>query len=134
MITRILAMTLTVATAPALAQETPVTPTAPSGQDISLYDIAAQEGYEALIYHFRFLWPGIVDTDLEQAAPMIEADMAFFCNQVAIPRLAEAGAEAERVVISFSDREVEFGVATPEATQIFESYVIHDTTCEWEPF
>ncbi len=131
MIARVLGVSLALS-APLMAQDAVVTP--PSGQDITLYDIAAQEGYDALIYHFRFLWPAIVETDLEQAAPMIEADMTFFCTEVAIPRLAEVGAVAERVVISFSDREVEFGAATPEATQVFESYVIDDTTCIWEPF
>ncbi|HHL20815.1 MAG TPA: acetolactate synthase [Aliiroseovarius sp.] len=105
----------------------------PSGATPRLFDVVTAEGYEAPVWHFRFLWPGL-SRDLLAGEAMAD-DMEALCNAVAAPRIAAEGGTAERIVIAVSDREFAFGEAAPDAVQSFEAFVLTDAgTCEWEPF
>lgn len=107
----------------------------PSGQEVTYVDtIQNQPGTAGLTYRFRFIAPAIArDTgtiDIEVAAP----DMDHLCNAFALPRIPEGGPIPSQIIISLSDRPVEFGIPTPEATQFFEAYSIQDGLCIWEGF
>lgn len=118
---------------PAFGQElVPV----PSGQPVTLQDVVLNApGAAGLTARFRFVAPQIArfggTIDFETAA----ADMDHLCATYALPRIDTiTGPRPAEVVISLSDRPVEFGVITPEATQFFEAYSIQDGTCVWEAF
>lgn len=108
--------------------------TVPSGQPVTLHDVMIEATDQASSYRFRFLTPDIAGSDVLQDIDVLEGDMVHLCQILALPQIAEGGDIAGRVIISFADRPTEFGVATPEATQIFESYSIENDTCIWEAF
>lgn len=118
---------------PALAELTPVT--VPSGQPVSYVDMVwGQPGPTGLTARFRFVAP-----DIRREAPgmtfdQAEPDMLFLCESFALPRLAVTGPRPAQIVISLSDRLVEFGQPNPDATQFFEAYRPEGTTCIWEEF
>lgn len=128
----ILAALLLIA-APAFGQELVAVP---SGQPVTLQDVIWNEpGPAGLTARFRFVAPQIArpggTIDFDTAA----ADMDHLCATYALPRIETAtGPRPAQVVISLSDRPVDFGVITPDATQFFEAYSIVDGTCVWEAF
>ncbi len=129
---RVLAALLLIAP-PAFGQEAIEVP---SGQPVTLQDVILNEpGPAGLTARFRFVAPQIAriggTVDFDTAA----ADMDHLCATYALPRIETVtGPHPEQVVISLSDRPVEFGVIAPEATQFFEAYSIVDGSCRWEPF
>lgn len=107
----------------------------PSGQKVTYYDVIQnQPGNSGLTYRFRFLAPGISRAGLGMDIEETSTDMDFLCTNFALPRLPETGPTPSEIIISFSDRPVEFGTPSPEATQFFESYRIEDGICIWEGF
>ena len=58
--------------------------------------------------------------------------MEHLCNTYALPRVPNQGPRPSQIIISLSDRPVEFGTADPEATQFFEAYAVEDEACVWE--
>lgn len=107
----------------------------PSGQAITYIDtVHDASGPEGLTYRFRFLAPSIARDGGDISADAAEADMQALCDTFALPRLPATGPRPEEVVISLSDRLVEFGAPAPEATQYFEAYKPDDTACIWEAF
>ncbi|WP_298803754.1 DUF6497 family protein [uncultured Lentibacter sp.] len=88
----------------------------------------------ALTYaRFRFVVPEIGQAggaDYEGLAQ----DFSVLCAQYALPRLADQAQRIERIVISYSDRAVEFGQSDPEATQFFEVFSLKDGACIWEEY
>ena len=104
----------------------------PSGQPLTLYDVRL-EG-EGAIARFLFLAPQIGEGEDRFAYDEVLGDFTHICERIALPALAEQGWSPEQVVIAMADREVEFGVVTPEATQFFESFAIADGACEWMEF
>lgn len=111
-----------------------VTVDVPSGQAVTLSEVLLDENPGALWVRFRFIAPQIAaeggDIPYEIAGP----DMDHLCDTVAIPYLDQHGIDPARVVISLSDRAVEFGASEPGATQFFESYRVEDGACIWEEF
>lgn len=101
----------------------------PSGLAVHWQDTIQNERSAAgLAYRFRFVAPGLVDsTDATE-------DMEALCNSFALPRLPATGPMPEQVIISISDRPVEFGETAPEVTQFFEAFRIEDGRCVWELF
>ena len=59
-------------------------------------------------------------------------DMMHLCQELALPYLQEYDLTGDVIVISLADRETEFGVADPDATQFFEAFRIEDNLCIWE--
>lgn len=107
----------------------------PSGQEVRFQDMVwGEPGPAGLTARFRFIAPGIAraagTVDFAQAEP----DMMFLCETYALPRLSGIGPQVAQVVISLSDRPLEFGESVPEATQFFEAYRPENGTCIWEGF
>lgn len=107
----------------------------PSGQAVTYLDtIQAIPGPEGLTIRFRFLAPAISRENGSVRAEAAQKDMEWLCQNYALPRLPTTGPVPEQVVISLSDKPVEFGVSSPEATQYFEAYRVEGDTCRWEVF
>jgi len=118
---------------PAIAREEAIA--VPSGQELHFHEmIWGEPGPAGLTARFRFIAPGIAreggSVDFVQAEP----DMAYLCETYALPRLSDMGPQVAQVIISLSDRPVEFGTAMPDATQFFEAYQPENGACIWEGF
>jgi hypothetical protein len=101
---------------------------AQSGLHVAYFDTID----EAPTYRLRYTAPALADATLDYAT--VADDMTMLCQDDALPRLAEAGANPSQVVITLMAAPVEFGVITPEIRQFFESYSIQDGLCIWEAF
>ena len=122
-----LAAILALLAAPAMAQDSL---TAPSGQEITLYDVVLEE--EMALARFLFLAPGIaVEEGAGRTFAELEGDFPWLCEKVILPALAENEIAAEEVVIVLADREVPFGDRDPEAIQFFELFGVTGEGCEW---
>ena len=104
----------------------------PSGQPVELQEVLVDQVSGETWLRFRFIAPQIArDTgaiDSVQAGP----DMAFLCEAVAAPYIAQYELTGDVIVISMSDRRAEFGAADPDMTQFFELFRLNDNTCIWE--
>ncbi len=108
----------------------------PSGQPVTLQDVIWNEpGPAGLTARFRFIAPEIAREGGTIGFETAIADMDALCNDFALPRIdTRTGPQPAQIVVSLSDRPVEFGAMTPEATQFFEAYAIEDGACVWEAF
>ena len=106
----------------------------PSGQSVTLTEILMDENPGALWTRFRFVAPDIARDGGSVSSELAALDMDVLCNDVAAPYLIQEAIDPERVVISLSDRAVEFGAPDPAATQFFETYRLEDARCIWEEF
>ncbi|HQY43470.1 MAG TPA: DUF6497 family protein [Paracoccaceae bacterium] len=107
----------------------------PSGQDITFVDMVHDApGPDGLTYRFRFLAPDIARADGTVTVDMAFDDMQALCEDYALPRVAGTGPAPGQIIISLSDRPVDFGIPNPEATQFFEAFSPEGTTCIWEGF
>jgi len=107
----------------------------PSGQPVTFVEVIQNvAGPLGLTYRFRFVAPLIARdggaVDNETAA----MDMDFLCSDFAIEKLPATGPAPNQIIISMSDRRIDFGEPAPEATQFFEAYAIVDDSCIWEAF
>ncbi|MBS0565647.1 MAG: acetolactate synthase [Proteobacteria bacterium] len=91
-------------------------------------------GPDGLTYRFRFLAPAIARAGGTVSADAAEADMQALCESYALPRIATTGPVPQEIVISLSDRPVNFGEPAPDATQYFEAYRPEGKTCVWQGF
>lgn len=126
--------------APAFAKDEAWDPdfviTVPSGQEISFLDvIRGEESAAGTAIRYRFLAPGIARNKGNVVFSQAEEDMAALCQDYVLPWIEVAPGEMpDQIIIVLSDREVEFGVADPDATQYFEAYRPEDGACFWEGF
>lgn len=112
--------------------------TVPSGQQVLLSEVLLDDSPGTLWARFRFVAPGISrlseggegSMDFASSA----ADMEHLCDSLALDYLRQHALAPSMVVISFSDRPVEFGTPDPEATQFFEAYRPDGGRCIWEAF
>ena len=102
----------------------------PSGLSVTLYDVVL----ETDIARFRYLAPAIDPAGQGLTYADVASDFVWLCESFAIPGLVAAGKRTDHVIIALSDREVEFGVTTPEATQFIESYTVQGPVCIWDEF
>lgn len=124
---------LALALASAVAAETAVE--VPSGQAVIWVDtVQDSPGPGGVTVRFRFLAPAIAREGGTVTPEAAQADMQALCDGFALPRIANTGPQPSQIVISLSDRPVEFGLPDPYATQFFEAYSIVDGTCVWEIF
>lgn len=82
---------------------------------------------------FRFVEPAIG----AEGAPDYEVlaeDFLALCQGYALERLEGSDEKVDRVVISYSDRPIEFGESDPDVTQYFEQFSIENGNCLWEQF
>ena len=73
---------------------------------------------------FRFLAEGMTGYD------QVMDDFAVLCAEVALPALAQAGHEADVIVVALTDRPVPRGAVDLNAVQFFESFVPAGDGCE----
>ena len=107
----------------------------PSGQEIAFVDMVHDApGPDGLTYRFRFLAPDIARETGTVTADMAFDDMLTLCETFALPRMANPGPAPGQIIISLSDRPVEFGVQNPDATQFFEAFRPEGRQCIWEGF
>ncbi len=102
----------------------------PSGQPVTRIEIIEEMMAEGPVLRYRFLAPKAATLDFETRM----ADMAHLCESVAVPDLREAGPERPRVVVSLSEKLVEFGARDASVAQFFESYTVAEDRCIWEAF
>lgn len=112
----------------ALAQ----TITLPSGQTVALIDVIVEDAPP--VARFRFLAPAIDPAGDGLTYDRVRDDFVVLCDAYAVPAMVEAGVTVPEVVVSMSDRVVEFGVASPNATQYFEPFSVQNGRCIWEQF
>jgi hypothetical protein len=105
--------------------------TAPSGQELTLYDVILEP--ESGYARFRFLAPAIGGAGA-LGHEAVFPDFQWLCDSVALPELLDGGWSAAQIVITLSDREVDQGVMDPEAVQFFEGFSVAEGACIWEPF
>jgi hypothetical protein len=107
----------------------------PSGQAVTYVDtVQGAPGPEGLTVRFRFLAPAIARDGGTVAPDAAQEDMLALCRTYALPRIANTGPRPAQIVISLSDRPVEFGVADEGATQFFDAFSIQDGDCILELF
>lgn len=107
----------------------------PSGQEIQFLEVIQGEaGVNGLTTRFRFIAPQIGNLAGQLKFEDVEGDMKYLCETYAIPRISNLGPKPAQIVISLSDRPVEYGSSDPDVAQYFEAYRIEGTTCEWEVF
>jgi hypothetical protein len=107
----------------------------PSGQTVTYVDtVQGAPGPEGLTIRFRFLAPAIARDGGTVAPDAAQDDMLALCRTFALPRIAVTGPQPAQIVISLSDRPVEFGVADEAATQFFDAFSIQDGDCILELF
>jgi hypothetical protein len=107
----------------------------PSGQTVTYVDtISDSAGPSGLTLRFRFLAPAI-SRDAGTVTPeAAQDDMLALCRTYALPRIASTGPQPQQIVISLSDRPVEFGIPDEAVTQFFDAYGIADGDCILELF
>ena len=106
----------------------------PSGQTVELHEVVVEEFSGQTVARFRFIAPAIARTGGTVRFTDAELDMAELCEAVALPYVADHAVPAQSVVISLSDRVVEFGSSDPDATQFFDAFRVENSTCIWEGF
>lgn len=106
----------------------------PSGQSVTLYDAIVDEVSGQSWLRLRFLAPAISRNGGTIGFEDASADMEHLCAHVGLPYAAEYALTPATIVITLSDRETEFGVQDPDATQFFDAYRVENQTCIWEAF
>ena len=116
----------------------PVTLALPSGQVLefqeALREAPGQQDGAGEVYRFRFVAHQIAPDAGGLSFDDVLEDMQVLCQSYALPRLQGLEGTPERVVISLSERAVEFGTSAPDLTQYFEAYAIEDGRCIWEMY
>lgn len=103
----------------------------PSGRALELIDIVTNApGPQGATARFRFLVPGLRESDLEGSA----ADMQALCDTYALPRIGGMVPAPQQIIISFASEATPFGEPAPEIVQFFEAYRIESAACIWEAF
>lgn len=104
----------------------------PSGQPVELNEVLLDNNPGELWLRFRFIAPKIGDEVGRIGYDVAAKDMLHLCQTLVIPYVAHHDLHPARVVISLSDRPVQFGDVALDATQFFEAYRLAQSTCIWE--
>ncbi|MGB3243090.1 MAG: DUF6497 family protein [Sulfitobacter sp.] len=104
----------------------------PSGQPVELQEVLVDDLGNEVWLRFRFVAPEIARETGSISYDIAESDMAFLCNSLALPYIAQYELDGQMIVISLADRETEFGQPDPDVTQFFEAYRPVDNLCIWE--
>lgn len=106
----------------------------PSGQSVTLAEVLLDSLAGEPWARFRFVAPGISRVNGRISYDVAIIDMEALCNSYALPYLDANKTEVARIVISMSDRALEFGASDPAATQFFETYRRENDSCIWEEY
>lgn len=104
----------------------------PSGQDVTFQESFYEEQADGALWaRFRFVMPAIARGG-EVGYAEVADDFLHLCDVYVLPGLD--GDLPKQIVISLADRETEFGVPDPAATQFFEAFRVESGACMWEGF
>ncbi|NNE52400.1 MAG: hypothetical protein HKN30_08350 [Sulfitobacter sp.] len=117
---------LTLFASPAMAVEVP------SGQPVQLHEVLIDDLGEETWLRFRFIAPRISREADGIGYEAAADDMDHLCQSLVLTYMQDFELEGDMIVVSLSDRPVEFGQADPDVTQFFEAYRPVDNTCIWE--
>ena len=107
----------------------------PSGRTVSFHDVIhGAPGPGGLTVRFRFIEADLRSVIDTTPYDELEADMHYLCENYALERISNIGPQPSSVMISISDRPVEFGAQDPDVAQVFEAYRPEDGACIWEGF
>jgi hypothetical protein len=104
----------------------------PSGQPLTLQEVLVDDVANEVWLRFRFVAPQVARGSGTRDYDAVTGDMAHLCETFAIPYDAEYDLAGDVIVISLADRPTEFGVADPDATQLFEAFRPVDNACMLE--
>lgn len=104
----------------------------PSGLEAELLEVLSGPSAAGLIYRFRFVAEGLAPS--AETVEQVQLDLQYLCDSYAIKRLPEIGPQPAQIIISLADRPTEFGVADPDARQVFEAFSPAGGACIWEMF
>lgn len=108
------------------------TPTVPSGNDLYLLDQRVEQQGALTVLRLRYVMAAIAEQG--HVFDDVAEDFSDLCMNQAVPQSKELDQKIHQVIISLSDRETEFGVSNPEATQYFEAFTLETDICIWEAF
>ncbi|WP_298847028.1 DUF6497 family protein [uncultured Ruegeria sp.] len=128
---RAICLVLFTISAPVFAQTDKSLPV-PSGQPVHLNNVMLDNNPGELWVRFRFIAPKIGASVGRIGYDVASKDMEHLCQILAVPYVAQHELQPARIVISLSDRPVEFGDTAPDATQYFEAYRLEQSRCIWE--
>lgn len=106
----------------------------PSGQPVTFHEVIWEAEGDLNIYRFRYIAPEISRDGGRISFAQAEIDIKHLCESSALPALMAQKRPVDKIIISLSDQEVEFGKPAPEATQFFEVYSPDGAACIWEGF
>ena len=106
----------------------------PSGIEVTRMEILQDRMMGELWLRFRYLAPRIGKDTGRVTYDVAVYDIDFLCAQDAVPHVIEQGLDPARIVVSMSDRPLEFGATDPAATQFFGAYRLEEGRCIWEEF
>jgi len=106
----------------------------PSGQPVTFQDVIWEAEGGENTYRFRYIAPDIARDGGNVGFEQAEGDLRYLCENSALPVLIEQKKAVDHIIITLSDRAVDFGKTDPEATQYFDSYTPDHTACIWEGF
>ncbi|XDA97537.1 DUF6497 family protein [Sulfitobacter sp. LCG007] len=106
----------------------------PSGQDVELSEVLVEEVEGETWLRFRFLAPQIAPEGGGFAFEDVEDDLAYLCDDVALPYLEAHDLSGNLVIVTLQDRPVAFGDSDPDATQYIDAFRIDSGACIWEGF
>ncbi|MGH1465867.1 MAG: DUF6497 family protein [Cognatishimia sp.] len=86
----------------------------------------------AQVLRMRFVMPAMARP--EHVYAEVEGDFEALCNQLASGLVHAQTDDIDHIVVSLSDRETDFGVSNPDATQYFEAFTLETDICIWEGF
>ncbi|SHF42917.1 hypothetical protein SAMN05444339_10652 [Loktanella atrilutea] len=104
----------------------------PSGLEISLYDVILDANSQ--VARFRFLVPDIAPDAGNKTFGDVIDDLQYVCDSVIVPALHDNGWVSGDVVLSVSDRPVDFGAYDSQVVQFFQPFRLEGDTCVWEDF
>lgn len=120
------------ATTVAGQEEARPVPSVPSGLHVTLQDHMLDDlGAQGVFARFRFVVPEIAHG---AGFAQVEADFAILCRDYALPALQDAAVQPDRIVISYADAPIAFGVSDPDSVQFFETFRVENDICIWEGF
>lgn len=97
-----------------------------------LSDVLLDNNPGELWVRFRFIAPKIGATVGRIGYDVASNDMEHLCQTLAVAYVSQHDLDPALVVISLSDRPIQFGDAAPDATQFFEAYRLEQSRCIWE--
>lgn len=106
----------------------------PSGIEVRLLEVLRDDSMGELWLRFRYVAPRIGLGAGHITFDVAAIDIDHLCDVQAVPYVAEHGLDPARIVVSMSDRELEFGASDPSATQFFGAYRLENGRCIWEEF